>query len=191
MKGVFLANRKVDGKVMTLITYNKGRDWDFLRPPSSDMNGKPTNCQPVSPPRPTQLHGIGHGWAHGEGCKALGFRTQVCGPGWQPCHLMLACPLVWNHCPNRRLLSVPPLQGPGWTYVFPGASRGARGQMGTGRPLQPAAGTSGPSHCPESGPGQHHAQGRGGRERCLQSAASSPDWSYVVAERPAPVDVCV
>ncbi|EHB03676.1 VPS10 domain-containing receptor SorCS2 [Heterocephalus glaber] len=46
VKGVFLANRKVDGKVMTLITYNKGRDWDFLRPPSSDMNGKPTNCQP-------------------------------------------------------------------------------------------------------------------------------------------------
>ncbi|KFO25737.1 VPS10 domain-containing receptor SorCS2 [Fukomys damarensis] len=46
VKGVFLANRKVDGKVMTLITYNKGHNWDFLRPPSSDMNGKPTNCQP-------------------------------------------------------------------------------------------------------------------------------------------------
>jgi hypothetical protein len=47
VKGVFLANQKVDGKVTTLITYNKGRDWDYLRPPSTDMNGKPTNCQPV------------------------------------------------------------------------------------------------------------------------------------------------
>ncbi|KAM8802368.1 VPS10 domain-containing receptor SorCS2 isoform 1-T1 [Rhynchonycteris naso] len=46
VKGVFLANQKVDGKVVTLITYNKGRDWDYLRPPSVDMNGKPTNCNP-------------------------------------------------------------------------------------------------------------------------------------------------
>uniref|UniRef100_A0A2K6TNJ3 VPS10 domain-containing receptor SorCS2 n=1 Tax=Saimiri boliviensis boliviensis TaxID=39432 RepID=A0A2K6TNJ3_SAIBB len=46
VKGVFLANQKIDGKVMTLITYNKGRDWDYLRPPSMDMNGKPTNCKP-------------------------------------------------------------------------------------------------------------------------------------------------
>lgn len=43
-----MANQKVDGKVVTLITYNKGRDWDRLRPPSTDMNGKPTNCKPVS-----------------------------------------------------------------------------------------------------------------------------------------------
>ncbi|XP_036083360.1 VPS10 domain-containing receptor SorCS2 isoform X1 [Rousettus aegyptiacus] len=46
VKGVFLANQKVDGKVVTLITYNKGRDWGHLRPPSEDMNGKPTNCKP-------------------------------------------------------------------------------------------------------------------------------------------------
>ncbi|XP_016051355.1 PREDICTED: VPS10 domain-containing receptor SorCS2 [Miniopterus natalensis] len=46
VKGVFLANQKVNGKVMTLITYNKGRDWDYLRAPSVDMNGKPTNCKP-------------------------------------------------------------------------------------------------------------------------------------------------
>ncbi|KAG2465458.1 SORC2 protein, partial [Polypterus senegalus] len=46
VKGVFLANQKVDGKVMTLITYNKGRDWDFLNPPSIDMNGKTVNCKP-------------------------------------------------------------------------------------------------------------------------------------------------
>lgn len=43
-----MANQKVDGKVVTLITYNKGRDWDYLKPPSVDMNGKPTNCKPVS-----------------------------------------------------------------------------------------------------------------------------------------------
>uniref|UniRef100_A0A6Q2XSL1 VPS10 domain-containing receptor SorCS2 n=1 Tax=Esox lucius TaxID=8010 RepID=A0A6Q2XSL1_ESOLU len=46
IKGVFLANQKVDGKVTTLITYNKGRDWEPLAPPTSDMNGKPVNCKP-------------------------------------------------------------------------------------------------------------------------------------------------
>ncbi|KAL8194319.1 UNVERIFIED_CONTAM: VPS10 domain-containing receptor SorCS2, partial [Gekko kuhli] len=39
VKGVFLANQKIDGKVTTLITFNKGRDWDFLIPPAADMNG--------------------------------------------------------------------------------------------------------------------------------------------------------
>ncbi|XP_055062875.2 VPS10 domain-containing receptor SorCS2 isoform X3 [Misgurnus anguillicaudatus] len=45
VKGVFLANQKVDGKVTTLITYNKGRDWERLAPPITDMNGKPVNCK--------------------------------------------------------------------------------------------------------------------------------------------------
>ena len=60
VKGVFLANQKVNGKVVTLITYNKGRDWDYLRPPSTDMNGKPTNCKPVSA---RSLHTPSLGWA--------------------------------------------------------------------------------------------------------------------------------
>uniref|UniRef100_A0A8C9SYB9 Sortilin related VPS10 domain containing receptor 2 n=1 Tax=Scleropages formosus TaxID=113540 RepID=A0A8C9SYB9_SCLFO len=46
IKGVFLANQKADGKVTTLITYNKGRDWDPLTPPATDMNGKAVNCKP-------------------------------------------------------------------------------------------------------------------------------------------------
>ncbi|XP_078534650.1 VPS10 domain-containing receptor SorCS2 isoform X2 [Lissotriton helveticus] len=46
VKGVFLANQKNEGKVTTLITYNKGRDWDYLTPPNLDMNGKATNCKP-------------------------------------------------------------------------------------------------------------------------------------------------
>lgn len=44
VKGVFLANKKVDGKVKTYITYNKGRDWQLLTPPATDMNGKQTKC---------------------------------------------------------------------------------------------------------------------------------------------------
>ncbi|XP_078263253.1 VPS10 domain-containing receptor SorCS2 isoform X3 [Rhinoraja longicauda] len=44
VKGVFLANRKVNGKVKTYITYNKGRDWQLLTPPATDMNGKETKC---------------------------------------------------------------------------------------------------------------------------------------------------
>uniref|UniRef100_A0A7N9AV92 VPS10 domain-containing receptor SorCS2 n=1 Tax=Mastacembelus armatus TaxID=205130 RepID=A0A7N9AV92_9TELE len=45
IKGVFLANQKIDGKVTTLITYNKGRDWEPLAPPTTDMNGKPISCK--------------------------------------------------------------------------------------------------------------------------------------------------
>uniref|UniRef100_A0A8K9XR60 VPS10 domain-containing receptor SorCS2 n=1 Tax=Oncorhynchus mykiss TaxID=8022 RepID=A0A8K9XR60_ONCMY len=54
VKGVFLANQKVDGKVTTLITYNKGRDWEPLAPPTTDMNGKPVTCQ--SPDCHLHLH---------------------------------------------------------------------------------------------------------------------------------------
>ncbi|XP_062373198.1 VPS10 domain-containing receptor SorCS2 [Sardina pilchardus] len=54
IKGVFLANQKVDGKVTTLITYNKGRDWEPLAPPSIDMNGKPVTCK--SPDCQLHLH---------------------------------------------------------------------------------------------------------------------------------------
>ncbi|KAG7236890.1 hypothetical protein INR49_000137, partial [Caranx melampygus] len=45
IKGVFLANQKIDGKVTTLITYNKGRNWEPLAPPTTDMNGKPVSCK--------------------------------------------------------------------------------------------------------------------------------------------------
>lgn len=48
IKGVFLANQKIDAKVTTLITYNKGRDWEPLTPPTTDMNGKPVTCKAVS-----------------------------------------------------------------------------------------------------------------------------------------------
>ncbi|XP_058526292.1 VPS10 domain-containing receptor SorCS2 isoform X2 [Ochotona princeps] len=46
VKGVFLANQNIGGKVRTLITYNKGRDWHLLPPPSTDLNGRPTHCEP-------------------------------------------------------------------------------------------------------------------------------------------------
>ena len=48
IKGVFLANQKIDGKVTTLITYNKGQSWDLLAPPMTDMNGKTITCKAVS-----------------------------------------------------------------------------------------------------------------------------------------------
>ncbi|KAJ0055861.1 hypothetical protein NL108_013982, partial [Boleophthalmus pectinirostris] len=45
VKGVFLANQKLNGKVTTVITYNKGRDWEHLTPPATDMNGKSLTCK--------------------------------------------------------------------------------------------------------------------------------------------------
>ncbi|XP_041840767.1 VPS10 domain-containing receptor SorCS2 isoform X8 [Melanotaenia boesemani] len=55
VKGVFLANQKTDGKVTTLITYDKGRNWEALTPPTTDMNGKPVSCK-VQPDCHLHLH---------------------------------------------------------------------------------------------------------------------------------------
>jgi hypothetical protein len=33
-----------DQKIKTYITHNKGASWELVRPPESDMRGKPTNC---------------------------------------------------------------------------------------------------------------------------------------------------
>lgn len=89
VKGVFLANQKTNGKVVTLITYNKGRDWDHLRPPSTDMNGKPTNCEPVgASPIPT-FPGAAQGGTSEKGhLRARGHRrlwTQQRGSRETPC----------------------------------------------------------------------------------------------------------
>ncbi|XP_043911474.1 VPS10 domain-containing receptor SorCS1-like [Protopterus annectens] len=44
IKGLFLANKKVDSQVKTFITYNKGRDWHLLQAPDIDLRGQNTNC---------------------------------------------------------------------------------------------------------------------------------------------------
>ncbi|XP_025130204.2 VPS10 domain-containing receptor SorCS3 isoform X2 [Bubalus bubalis] len=44
IKGIFLANKKVDDQVKTYITYNKGRDWRLLQAPDADLRGDPVHC---------------------------------------------------------------------------------------------------------------------------------------------------
>ncbi|XP_070636899.1 VPS10 domain-containing receptor SorCS3 isoform X2 [Bos indicus] len=44
IKGIFLANKKVDDQVKTYITYNKGRDWRLLQAPDMDLRGNPVHC---------------------------------------------------------------------------------------------------------------------------------------------------
>uniref|UniRef100_A0A6I8PNT2 VPS10 domain-containing receptor SorCS1 n=1 Tax=Ornithorhynchus anatinus TaxID=9258 RepID=A0A6I8PNT2_ORNAN len=44
IKGMFLANKKIDNQVKTFITYNKGRDWRLLQAPDSDLRGNPVHC---------------------------------------------------------------------------------------------------------------------------------------------------
>lgn len=48
VKGIFLANKKVDDQVKTYITYNKGRDWRLLQAPDVDLRGSPMHCLLVS-----------------------------------------------------------------------------------------------------------------------------------------------
>ncbi|KAE8589299.1 hypothetical protein XENTR_v10017516 [Xenopus tropicalis] len=44
VKGLFLANKKVDEQIKTFITYNKGRDWRLLQAPDTDLRGNPITC---------------------------------------------------------------------------------------------------------------------------------------------------
>uniref|UniRef100_A0A8C3IM14 Sortilin related VPS10 domain containing receptor 1 n=1 Tax=Chrysemys picta bellii TaxID=8478 RepID=A0A8C3IM14_CHRPI len=44
IKGMFLANKKIDNQVKTFITYNKGRDWRLLQAPDTDLRGNPVRC---------------------------------------------------------------------------------------------------------------------------------------------------
>uniref|UniRef100_F7ETM3 VPS10 domain-containing receptor SorCS3 n=2 Tax=Ornithorhynchus anatinus TaxID=9258 RepID=F7ETM3_ORNAN len=44
IKGIFLANKKVDDQVKTYITYNKGRDWRLLQAPDTDLRGNLVHC---------------------------------------------------------------------------------------------------------------------------------------------------
>lgn len=44
IKGMFLANRKLDNQVKTYITYNRGRDWRLLQAPSQDLKGNSIHC---------------------------------------------------------------------------------------------------------------------------------------------------
>ncbi|EPY78600.1 SORCS receptor 1 isoform a-like protein [Camelus ferus] len=48
IKGMFLANKKIDNQVKTFITYNKGRDWRLLQAPDTDLRGDPVHCLLVS-----------------------------------------------------------------------------------------------------------------------------------------------
>ncbi|NXW01304.1 SORC1 protein, partial [Fregetta grallaria] len=48
IKGMFLANKKIDNQVKTFITYNKGRDWSLLQAPDTDLRGNPVHCLLVS-----------------------------------------------------------------------------------------------------------------------------------------------
>uniref|UniRef100_A0AAR2IGF1 PKD domain-containing protein n=1 Tax=Pygocentrus nattereri TaxID=42514 RepID=A0AAR2IGF1_PYGNA len=44
IKGMLIANRKVENQVKTYITYNKGRDWRLLQAPSTDLEGNEIYC---------------------------------------------------------------------------------------------------------------------------------------------------
>ncbi|XP_056891309.1 VPS10 domain-containing receptor SorCS1 isoform X1 [Takifugu flavidus] len=44
IKGMFLANRKLENQVKTYITYNRGRDWRLLLAPSQDLKGNSIHC---------------------------------------------------------------------------------------------------------------------------------------------------
>ncbi|XP_057187176.1 VPS10 domain-containing receptor SorCS1 isoform X2 [Triplophysa rosa] len=44
IKGMFLANKKLNNEVKTYITYNRGRDWRLLQAPSADLRGNSVHC---------------------------------------------------------------------------------------------------------------------------------------------------
>ncbi|CAB1312674.1 unnamed protein product, partial [Coregonus sp. 'balchen'] len=54
IKGLFLSNKVVEDQVKTFITYNKGRDWNLLQAPTTDLKGTRLYC--VQPYCSLHLH---------------------------------------------------------------------------------------------------------------------------------------
>ncbi|KAL2102436.1 hypothetical protein ACEWY4_001604 [Coilia grayii] len=44
IKGMLIANHKLENQVKTYITYNKGRDWRLLQAPTTDLEGNSIHC---------------------------------------------------------------------------------------------------------------------------------------------------
>ncbi|XP_056442760.1 VPS10 domain-containing receptor SorCS1 isoform X2 [Gadus chalcogrammus] len=44
IKGMFLANKRLDEQVKTYITFNRGRDWRLLQAPNTDLRGNNIHC---------------------------------------------------------------------------------------------------------------------------------------------------
>uniref|UniRef100_A0A4W5NT62 PKD domain-containing protein n=1 Tax=Hucho hucho TaxID=62062 RepID=A0A4W5NT62_9TELE len=44
IKGMLIANRRLDNQVKTYITYNKGHDWRLLQAPATDLAGNDIHC---------------------------------------------------------------------------------------------------------------------------------------------------
>uniref|UniRef100_A0A8C7MHT4 VPS10 domain-containing receptor SorCS3-like n=1 Tax=Oncorhynchus kisutch TaxID=8019 RepID=A0A8C7MHT4_ONCKI len=44
IKGMLIANRRLDNQVKSYITYNKGRDWRLLQAPATDLAGNDIHC---------------------------------------------------------------------------------------------------------------------------------------------------
>nr|XP_046186354.1 VPS10 domain-containing receptor SorCS1-like [Oncorhynchus gorbuscha] len=44
IKGMLVADRRLDNQVKIYITYNKGRDWRFLQAPATGLAGNNTHC---------------------------------------------------------------------------------------------------------------------------------------------------
>ncbi|KAL1005910.1 hypothetical protein UPYG_G00065460 [Umbra pygmaea] len=44
IKGMLIANKRLDNQVKTYITYNKGRDWRLLQAPATDLAGNDIHC---------------------------------------------------------------------------------------------------------------------------------------------------
>ena len=44
IKGMFLANKRLEEQVKTYITFNRGRDWRLLQAPDTDLRGNNIHC---------------------------------------------------------------------------------------------------------------------------------------------------
>ncbi|XP_035255451.1 VPS10 domain-containing receptor SorCS3-like isoform X1 [Anguilla anguilla] len=44
IKGILIANRKLDNQVRSYITYNKGQEWRLIQAPSTDLSGNDIHC---------------------------------------------------------------------------------------------------------------------------------------------------
>ncbi|KAK2493113.1 hypothetical protein MC885_008961 [Smutsia gigantea] len=110
IKGIFLANKKVDEQVKTYITYNKGRDWRLLQAPDVDLRGSPAHCLLSSKKQSVMLEirsgrSMGQGEEEAEAYNHDGYSEQLYLLSQPFCSLHLHLQLSENPYSSGRISS--------------------------------------------------------------------------------------
>lgn len=93
---MYLANKLVDHRIKTFITYNKGQTWALLPAPATDVAGNNVHCILVSRSLWAGVNKCAHSWE-------MKLVTYIMHQMFQPHQPCFGCSLIYCHiCTKAR-----------------------------------------------------------------------------------------